>query len=249
MDPVVAARLDEFRKNGGKVIAAADKPQMADGSGEYKCDIFEEDFNNVIPLLPQAPYTLEGENVRDVMSVMRESNGEYVILIANQTEGVKKFTFKHDMAKVTEFMEVESGNIYNIPAADNSWVLTLEEGQSLLVRIAETASESVLDRSKFITLPLESEKSVLTLDGAWSFDFGKENIFVPKLSLRYDPCEAGVRMGTDTRSLKPESCVPPPVFRQTAANLIVAVTVHKFGFLIFSERPDAVCILGNIVGQ
>ena len=193
MDPVVAARLDKFRKNGGKVIAAADKPQMTDGSGEYKCDIFEEDFNNIIPLLPQAPYTIEGENVRDVMSVMRESNGEYVILIANQTEGVKKFTFKHDMAKVTEFMEVESGNIYNIPAADNSWVLTLEEGQSVVVRIAETASGNVLDRSKFITLPLESEKSVLTLDGAWSFDFGKENIFVPKLSLRYDPCEAGVK--------------------------------------------------------
>jgi len=193
MDPVVAARLDEFRKNGGKVIAVADKPQMADGSGEYKCDIFEDDYLNIIPILPQAPYTIEGENVRDVMSVMRESNGDYLILIANQTEGVKKFTFKHDMAKVTEFMEVESGNIYHIPAVDNTWDLALEEGQSVVVRIGKTASGNVLDRSKFTALPFENEKTVLSLDGDWQFDFGKENLYVPQLQLRYDPCEAGVR--------------------------------------------------------
>lgn len=189
MPPEVAVRLDKFRQNGGKVIAIKCQNKLTDNSGIYQADIYAEKLDEVLDMLPQPVFRLTGEKSEDILSALRVENNEYLLLLANQTAGSKVVQFEHEFAASGELCDPDSGMIY---ALDGK-VLTLAENQSVILRFApESQVESLQSAKNCVTLKSDCEKTIMTLDGAWAFDFGKFNGVIPPVELRFDPGNVGV---------------------------------------------------------
>ena len=187
-----AARLVEFRKNGGRLIAIENAPEVLDGSGVLDVDAVLENAERIPESLPETNYSLEGEGVLDIVSALRVNGDERLLLIGNQTSGVKRITLKHRLGAVTEIMDPEHGGIYRLQMPEDGWSFALDEAQSIIVRMAPNASPEARDIREWKMLPADNEKTALTLSGNWAFDFGGVNFFKPALEIRFDPKNVGV---------------------------------------------------------
>jgi len=188
----VADRLQQFRKNGGKLIAIRQVPVIAETSETLECDELLTEVSALLPLLPQSPYTITGEGNEDIVAALRSNGDESLLLIANQTENAKTLTLLNSFnAAAVELLDPDQGGVYTLEKSDK-WQFVLSEKQSIIVRFADKATPDAQALKNFALLEKAAEKSILELDGNWQFDFGKFNAIPLELELRFDPFEQGI---------------------------------------------------------
>lgn len=193
ISPEVASRLDLYRANGGKIVALGSALERTDGAGAYQPDVSIQEPAEALAHVTPSPYSVDGEGAEDILCALRHDGEQHWLLMANQTEGVKTISVRHCLGAVTEMMDPETGRIYEFPEAEGPRSVTLCEGQSVILRIAETPSDGVLPRRESLMFSDAPEREILNLEGDWDFEFGGCNLAFPELSLRFDPMEQGLK--------------------------------------------------------
>ncbi len=186
----VAERLQTFRKNGGKVIAISDSPQV--NGKTMLCDLVLSDYRQLLPEMPEQKYQISGAGSRDIVSALRSNGSESLLLIANQTAGSKALTLMHTFRnKFVEVLDPDQGGIYTLenPA---EWSFVLAENQSVIVRFADTPSADAQAIKNFALLENPDEKTLVEFNGSWQFNFGRFNAVPLQLDVRFDPLDRGV---------------------------------------------------------